>query len=74
MPTHEIDHEAQTSSESEKDVSIVCNKSVSPWKNHLIAFLGEFFGTFIFLWTGFIIVQIANQDPTIPQNSSASDP
>lgn len=38
----------------------------SATKNHLIAFLGEFFGTFVFLWTAFVIAQIANQDPTIP--------
>lgn len=29
----------------------------SPLKNHLIAFLGEFFGTFIFLWVAFVIAQ-----------------
>lgn len=44
----------------------------SPTRNHLIAFLGEFFGTFIFLWTAFVIAQIANQDPTIP--TKGSDP
>lgn len=44
----------------------------SPWKNHLIAVLGEFFGTFIFLWTAFMIAQIANQDPNIP--TTGSDP
>ncbi|EGV65475.1 Aquaporin-1 [Yamadazyma tenuis] len=38
----------------------------SALKNHGIAILGEFFGTFIFLWTAFVIAQIANQDPTIP--------
>lgn len=41
-------------------------------KNHLIAFLGEFFGTFTFLWTAFVIAQIANQDPNIP--TTGSDP
>lgn len=41
-------------------------KEASAMKNHLIAFLGEFFGTFVFLWTAFVIAQIANQDPTIP--------
>ncbi|CAI5755789.1 unnamed protein product [Candida verbasci] len=47
----------------------------SPWKNHLIAALGEFFGTFIFLWTAFVIAQIANQDPNIPQPpSTGSNP
>lgn len=34
----------------------------APLKNHAIAFLGEFFGTFTFLWTAFVIAQIANQD------------
>lgn len=46
----------------------------SPLKNHLIAFLGEFFGTFIFLWVAFVIAQIANQDPNIPQPGGGSDP
>ena len=46
--------------------------SVPAWKNHLIAVLGEFFGTFIFLWTAFMIAQIANQDPEIP--TKGSDP
>ena len=32
----------------------------SPMKNMAIAALGEFFGTFIFLWTAFVIAQIAN--------------
>lgn len=44
----------------------------SPMKNHLIAFLGEFFGTFVFLWTAFVIAQIANQDPNI--TTTGSDP
>lgn len=30
----------------------------SAMKNHLIAFLGEFFGTFVFLWTAFVIAQM----------------
>lgn len=42
----------------------------SPMKNMAIAALGEFFGTFIFLWTAFVIAQIANQDPTIPETGS----
>ncbi|KAI5950724.1 AQY1 [Candida jiufengensis] len=46
----------------------------SAFKNHLIAFLGEFFGTFIFLWTAFVIAQIANQDPTIPKPGQGSNP
>ncbi|EGW34382.1 uncharacterized protein SPAPADRAFT_59805 [Spathaspora passalidarum NRRL Y-27907] len=48
--------------------------TASPMKNHLIAFLGEFFGTFIFLWVAFVIAQIANQDPTIPPPGEGSDP
>ncbi|RCK59515.1 Aquaporin-1 [Candida viswanathii] len=47
---------------------------VPAWKNHLIAALGEFFGTFIFLWVAFVIAQIANQDPTIPEPGQGSDP
>lgn len=42
----------------------------SATKNHLIAFLGEFFGTFVFLWTAFVIAQIANQSPDIPTEGS----
>ncbi|ODQ80048.1 hypothetical protein BABINDRAFT_36070 [Babjeviella inositovora NRRL Y-12698] len=32
-------------------------------RNHIIAAIGEFFGTFIFLWSAFVIAQIANQAP-----------
>ncbi|KAL7663452.1 hypothetical protein ABC855_g4183 [[Candida] zeylanoides] len=46
----------------------------SVWRNHSIAIFGEFFGTFIFLWTAFMIAQIANQDPTIPKPGGGSDP
>lgn len=49
-------------------------KTASAAKNHLIAFLGEFFGTFIFLWVAFVIAQIANLDPTIPSPGQGSDP
>lgn len=38
--------------------------------NHLIAVLGEFFGTFIFLWSAFVIAQIANQDTTVKEVGS----
>lgn len=34
----------------------------TPTKNLLISGLGEFFGTFIFLWPAFVIAQIANQN------------
>ncbi|AET38276.1 uncharacterized protein Ecym_2557 [Eremothecium cymbalariae DBVPG len=34
-------------------------------RNHLIAALGEFFGTFIFLWPAFVIAQIANNDISV---------
>lgn len=59
----EIDHESQLPMETyaQRDIDVA-----SPMKNHHIAFLGEFFGTFIFLWVAFVIAQIANQDPTIP--------
>lgn len=46
----------------------------SPLTNHAIAFLGEFFGTFIFLWTAFVIAQIANQSPDIPPAGQGSSP
>lgn len=49
-------------------------KVASPWKNTLIAVLGEFFGTFIFLWTAFVIAQIANQDPTVKEVGTGSVP
>ncbi|RLV90935.1 Aquaporin-1 [Spathaspora sp. JA1] len=48
--------------------------TASPLKNHLIAFLGEFFGTFMFLWVAFVIADIANHDPTIPSPGQGSDP
>lgn len=34
------------------------------WRNHLIAVSGEFIGTFIFLWTAYMIAQNANSDET----------
>lgn len=48
-------------------------QGAAEWKNHLIAVLGEFFGTFIFLWVAYVIAQIANQDPNIPKDGG-SDP
>lgn len=69
---NEIDKEAQKQEEYERKQ--IGELTASPLKNHLIAFLGEFFGTFIFLWTAFVIAQIANQDPTIPKAGGGSDP
>ena len=63
------DHEAQKFEEHEPRQSA---SSATALKNYSIAFLAEFFGTFIFLWTAFVIAQIANQDPTIP--TTGSDP
>lgn len=59
------DVEAQT-----EEVYTPQPESASAIKNHTIAFLGEFFGTFIFLWTAFMIAQIANQDPAITATGS----
>lgn len=67
----EIDPESQQPVESYEPAKSAGN-SVSALKNHGIAVLGEFFGTFIFLWTAFMIAQIANQDPKIP--TVGSDP
>ncbi|KAK6462468.1 aquaporin [Scheffersomyces coipomensis] len=71
--TAEIDHEAQQPVDS-YDPKLDSSITASPLKNHLIAFLGEFFGTFIFLWTAFVIAQIANQDPNIPKAGHGSEP
>lgn len=43
-------------------------------RNHLIAMIAEFCGTFMFLLFAFLIAQIANQDPTIPARGGGSDP
>jgi len=69
--TASIDQEAQQPVSYNPRLDSVV--TASPAKNHLIAFLGEFFGTFIFLWTAFVIAQIANHDPTIPKDRG-SDP
>lgn len=37
----------------------------SPIANDVLAVLGEFFGTFIFLWVAFMIAQVANQQPEL---------
>lgn len=39
-------------------------------KNHLVAASGEFFGTFIFLWSAYMIAQAANQDETYKSTGS----
>lgn len=39
-------------------------------RNHLIAIIGEFCGTFLFLWSAFVIAQIANQDTAVKQDGS----
>ncbi|KAK6462467.1 aquaporin [Scheffersomyces coipomensis] len=48
--------------------------TAAPSRNHLIAFLGEFFGTFIFMWCAFVIAQIANLDATIVSPVTGSNP
>ena len=44
------------------------------YRNHLIAFLGEFFGTFMFLFIAFCIAQNANSYPTLKDAAYSSDP
>lgn len=39
-------------------------------KNHFIAVYGEFCGTFMFLWSAFVIAQIANQDTSVSEPGS----
>lgn len=41
-------------------------------RNHIIAAIGEFCGTFIFLWAAFMIAQIANSDTAV--SSAGSHP
>lgn len=43
-------------------------------RNHLIALIAEFCGTFLFLLFAFQIAQIANQDPNIPAKGQGSSP
>ena len=43
-------------------------------RNHIIAIIGEFCGTFLFLLFAELIAQIANQDPTIPKPGNGSHP
>ncbi|CDO93288.1 unnamed protein product [Kluyveromyces dobzhanskii CBS 2104] len=40
------------------------------YRNHLVAAIGEFCGTFIFLWSAFVIAQIANEDTTVSSPGS----
>lgn len=68
MTAADIDHESQQPIETYEPRD--SQATASPWKNHLIAALGEFFGTFIFLWTAFVIAQIANQDPNVKKGGS----
>lgn len=39
-------------------------------KNHFVAVYGEFVGTFIFLWSAYVIAQIANQDVNVNEPGS----
>ena len=39
-------------------------------RNHFIAAMGEFCGTFMFLWSAFVIAQIANNDTTVKEAGS----
>ncbi|KAH3685170.1 hypothetical protein WICPIJ_003863 [Wickerhamomyces pijperi] len=39
-------------------------------RNHFVAVYGEFVGTFIFLWSAFLIAQIANQDTAVKEAGS----
>lgn len=72
MTTGEVDLESQQQIETYEPRDTL--NTGSPWKNHLIAVLGEFFGTFVFLSTAFIIAQIANHDPTISDVPTESNP
>lgn len=40
------------------------------YRNHLVAAIGEFCGTFIFLWSAFVIAQIANEDTSVSSPGS----
>lgn len=39
-------------------------------RNHFVAVTGEFVGTFMFLWSAFVIAQIANQDTSVSEPGS----
>lgn len=44
------------------------------YRNHTVAFLGEFFGTFMFLFIAFCIAQNANSFPTLKDAAYTADP
>ncbi|XBW35825.1 hypothetical protein QEN19_001398 [Hanseniaspora menglaensis] len=44
------------------------------YRNHTVAFLGEFFGTFMFLFIAFAIAQNANSFPTLKDAVYSDDP
>ncbi|GMM36304.1 Aqy1 protein [Saccharomycopsis crataegensis] len=48
-------------------------KKMSPAMDILMAVLGEFFGTFIFLWTAFVIAQVSNHDYLSAIDSKETD-
>lgn len=67
----------ETGSENVPDVqhpTLAAKPAGNSLIKHVVAFLGEFFGTFIFLWTAFVIAQIANQLPDIPAAGQGSSP
>lgn len=67
----------ETGSENTPDVqhpTLAAKPAGNSLIKHVVAFLGEFFGTFIFLWTAFVIAQIANQLPDIPAAGQGSSP
>ncbi|CDK29538.1 unnamed protein product [Kuraishia capsulata CBS 1993] len=41
-------------------------------RNHFVAMMGEFVGTFTFLWSAFMIAQIANHDTSITEGANAA--
>lgn len=69
----DIDHEAQVEADELADANQTAynepKRNVyfrsSPILNDLLAVLGELVGTFIFLWTAFMVAQIANQEPLL---------
>ncbi|KAA8904143.1 hypothetical protein DIURU_002095 [Diutina rugosa] len=69
----DIDHEAQVEADELADANQTAynepKRNVyfrsSPISNDLLAVLGELVGTFIFLWTAFMVAQIANQEPLL---------
>ncbi|CCH44986.1 putative membrane protein [Wickerhamomyces ciferrii] len=43
-------------------------------RNHVVAVIGEFVGTFLFLWSAFMIAQIANQNQDVVNKVEGSHP